>query len=102
MEEVSRDSTYFPNTNHKHRFQSSLLTGEYEKPWLKDPVFKKTKWNNVIVGIFFVLGFAGAAGIAFLLTYNYKQLDVSQHAHAHWDRPCLQWSLTCCLSIVSS
>jgi beta-glucanase (GH16 family) len=73
MEETTQN--YFPNTSRKHRFTSSLLTSEYEKPWLNDPVFRKTRWNNVIVGLFFILGFAGAGGIAFLLTWPYVQKD---------------------------
>jgi len=45
----------------KRRFRSSKLRGDYEKPWLKDPKFKKTKWNAVIVYILVFLTIAGAA-----------------------------------------
>ncbi|KPM42899.1 hypothetical protein AK830_g3612 [Neonectria ditissima] len=65
--------TYFPNSSIKHRFKSSLLTGSYEKPWLNDPALKKTRWNNLIVGLSFILGFAGAGAIAFILVWPYRQ-----------------------------
>ncbi|KAF7556471.1 hypothetical protein G7Z17_g1392 [Cylindrodendrum hubeiense] len=52
MSESSTPSR-FPNVNSNHRFKSSLLTGEYEKPWLSDPAMKKTRWNNAILCLIF-------------------------------------------------
>jgi hypothetical protein len=45
----------------KRRFRSSKLRGEYEKPWLEDPRFKRTKYNALIICFLVLLGLAGAA-----------------------------------------
>lgn len=44
----------------KGRFKSSKLVGPYEKPWLKDPKFKKTRWNTAIVSFWATAGIVGA------------------------------------------
>lgn len=59
----------------KHKFKSYRLRGAYEKPWLKDPDVKKTRWNNVIVGTWILLGFIGAGVIAFFSAWPYRPLD---------------------------
>lgn len=61
----------------KHKFKTYRLRGEYEKPWLADPAMKKTRWNNLIVGIFILLGFAGAGVICFVTVWPYRPADVS-------------------------
>jgi beta-glucanase (GH16 family) len=57
----------------KHRFKSYRLKGEYEKPWLTDPALKKTRWNNIIVSTFVLLGFAAAAAICYITIIPYQQ-----------------------------
>lgn len=47
-------------------FISHRLRGEYEKPWLADPKFKRTKMNNYIILGFVLLGIAGAGAVAYL------------------------------------
>lgn len=70
--EVARDP--FADTGmSKHRFKSYRLKGEYEKPWLKDPAMKKTRWNNVIVGIFIFLGFAAGGVVCYFTAIPYVQ-----------------------------
>lgn len=74
----SQDSFTFPdmvagNSSGKHKFKSYRLRGDYEKPWLTDPAMKKTRWNNLIVGIFVLLGFAGAGAICFLTAWPYRE-----------------------------
>lgn len=68
----------FPETpSGKHKFKSYRLRGEYEKPWINDPAMKKTRWNNLIVGLFILLGFAGAGAICFVTVWPYRPADVS-------------------------
>lgn len=67
----------FPDIISKHKFKSYKLKGAYEKPWLKDPAMKKTKWNNLIVGLFILAGFAGSGAIAFLTVWPYREGPVS-------------------------
>lgn len=71
----SRDGFPFPDiaTGGKHKFKSYRLKGPYEKPWLTDPAMKKTRWNNLIVGIFVLLGFAGAGAICFFTAWPYRE-----------------------------
>lgn len=57
----------------KHKFKSYRLKGAYEKPWLGDAALKKTRWNNVIVGVFVLLGFAGAGAICFFTAWPYRE-----------------------------
>lgn len=70
----------FPDVTSKHRFKSYRLKGEYEKPWLTDPAMKKTKWNNVIVGTFMLLGVAAAGVICWFTVAPYRQGEVSPHS----------------------
>ncbi|KAL1849605.1 hypothetical protein Daus18300_013212 [Diaporthe australafricana] len=49
----------------RKRFVSYRLRGEYEKPWLEDPKFKRTKYNNYVVYVFMFLGVCAAAVVAF-------------------------------------
>ncbi|KAF3769509.1 family 16 glycoside hydrolase [Cryphonectria parasitica EP155] len=50
----------------RKRFVSYRLRGEYEKPWLADPKFKRTKVNNYIIWAFIALGIAAAGAVAYL------------------------------------
>lgn len=50
----------------RKRFVSYRLRGEYEKPWLQDPKFKRTKVNNFVIYGFIALGVAAAAAVAYL------------------------------------
>lgn len=50
----------------RKRFISYRLRGEYEKPWLQDPKFKRTKVNNYIIYGFMALGVMAAAAVAYL------------------------------------
>lgn len=50
----------------RKRFISYRLRGEYEKPWLQDPKFKRTKVNNYIIYSFIALGIAAAGAVAYL------------------------------------
>lgn len=52
----------------KRLFVSYRLNGAYEKPWVTDPKMKRVRYGNYIVYSFLVLGFVGAAAIAFLIT----------------------------------
>lgn len=49
----------------RKRFVSYRLRGEYEKPWLQDPKFKRTKVNNYVIYGFIALGVAAAAAVAY-------------------------------------
>lgn len=60
-------------------FQSYRLVGEYEKPWLSNKAMKSTRWNDLIVGIFILLGLIGAGVIGFFTVWPYRQGDVSFH-----------------------
>jgi hypothetical protein len=68
----------------KHRFKSYRLKGEYEKPWLTDPALKKTRWNNIIVSTFVLLGFAAAAAICYITIIPYKQGEVRLPLPHRW------------------
>lgn len=50
----------------RKRFISYRLRGEYEKPWLSDPKFKRTKFNNYIIWGFILLGIGVAGAVAYL------------------------------------
>lgn len=50
----------------RKRFVSYRLRGEYEKPWLQDPKFKRTKINNYVIWGFVALGVAAAGAVAYL------------------------------------
>ncbi|CAN8097111.1 unnamed protein product [Discula destructiva] len=50
----------------RKRFITYRLRGEYEKPWLQDPKFKRTKTNNYIIYGFIALGIVAAGAVAFL------------------------------------
>lgn len=49
----------------RKRFVSYRLRGEYEKPWLEDPKFKRTKYNNYVIYVFVFLGVCAAGVVAF-------------------------------------
>lgn len=49
----------------RKRFVSYRLRGEYEKPWLEDPKFKKTKYNNYVVYVFVFLGVCAAGVVSY-------------------------------------
>jgi hypothetical protein len=68
----------------KHRFQSTRLRGEYEKPWLKDPALKKTRWNNIIVGTLMALGLVGAGLICYFTSAPFKQKDASLFPNSYY------------------
>ncbi|ATY61835.1 Concanavalin A-like lectin subgroup [Cordyceps militaris] len=59
----------------KHRFKSSRLRGDYEKPWLEDKDMRKTRWNNIIIGTLILLGFAAAGVVVFFMSKPYVQKD---------------------------
>jgi hypothetical protein len=63
----------------KRIFQSYRLVGEYEKPWLSNKAMKSTKWNDLIVGIFILLGIVGGAVVGFFTVWEYRQPEVSFH-----------------------
>lgn len=69
----SRDDFPFQDMAGKYKFRSYRLAGEYQKPWLTDPGMKKTRWNNLIVGVFILLGFAGAGVICFFTVWPYRE-----------------------------
>lgn len=48
-----------------------------EKPWLKDPKFKRTKFNNWIIWGFVALGVAIAGLVAFLQIRGSLPTEVS-------------------------
>lgn len=62
----------------KRKFKSYRLREDYPKPWLEDKDMKKTRWNNIIIGTLILLGFAGAAVVAFFMSKPYVQKDASQ------------------------
>lgn len=49
----------------RKRFVSYRLRGEYEKPWLEDPKFKRTKYNNYVIYVFVFLGVCAAGVVAY-------------------------------------
>ncbi|KFZ13159.1 hypothetical protein V501_03864 [Pseudogymnoascus sp. VKM F-4519 (FW-2642)] len=59
----------------KHQFRSYRLTGEYEQPWIKDKRMKKTRYNNLIVYAFMVIGFGVAGYICFAATQSVPKHD---------------------------
>lgn len=61
----------------RKRFISYRLRGDFEKPWLKDPKFKKTKVNNWIIYGFVLLGTALAGLVAWLQIKGSLPTDVS-------------------------
>lgn len=61
----------------RKRFISHRLRGEYEKPWLQDPKFKRTKVNNYIIYGFMVLGVAAAGAVAYLQIRGSLPTEVS-------------------------
>ncbi|KJZ74227.1 hypothetical protein HIM_06458 [Hirsutella minnesotensis 3608] len=56
----------------KRKFRSYRLRGEYDRPWLADPAVRKTRWNNLIVRGFILLGFIGSAVIGFFTVLPYR------------------------------
>lgn len=93
----------FPETpSGKHKFKSYRLRGEYEKPWLVDPAMKKTRWNNLIVGIFILLGFAGAGVICFFTVWPYRPADVSSLPWILMECGLCEWDLRLTWSAVLS
>lgn len=61
----------------KHTFKSYRLVGEYEKPWLANKAMRSTRWNDLIVATFILLGLIGAGVIGFFTVWPYRQGDVS-------------------------
>lgn len=49
----------------RKRFISYRLRGEYEKPWLEDPKFNRTKYNNWIVLVWIFIGVCAAGVVAY-------------------------------------
>ncbi|KAK7740512.1 hypothetical protein SLS53_005355 [Cytospora paraplurivora] len=60
----THDSVVF-NGRSRKRFVSYRLRGEYEKPWLEDPKFNKTKYNNYIVYAWVFIGVCAAGVVAY-------------------------------------
>jgi len=60
-------------------FQSYRLVGDYEKPWLSNKAMKSTRWNDLIVGIFILLGIIGGSIVGFFTVWPYRQPEVSLH-----------------------
>ncbi|ROV99140.1 hypothetical protein VMCG_06687 [Cytospora schulzeri] len=60
----THNSTLFAGKN-KKRFVSYRLRGEYEKPWLEDPKFNRTKYNNWVVYFWIFIGVCAAAVVAY-------------------------------------
>lgn len=63
----------------KRKFRSYTLREPYEKPWLADPNFKKTRVNNWIVLAFVFLGCVGAALYIYFTIQPYIPQPVSVH-----------------------
>lgn len=66
MDNPSNRSSTLELAKSRKRFVSYRLRGEYEKPWLDDPKFKRTKANNYIIYGFMALGVAVAGAVAYL------------------------------------
>jgi hypothetical protein len=81
----------------KHIFQSYRLVGEYEKPWLSNKAMKSTKWNDLIVGIFILLGIVGGAVVGFFTVWEYRQQDVSFHCCCSIEETSANKTLQMCL-----
>lgn len=65
MDNPSSRGSNFETMKNRKRFVSYRLRGEYEKPWLQDPRFKRTKVNNYIIYGFMILGVAIAGAVAY-------------------------------------
>lgn len=65
MDNPSNRSSTLDTVKSRKRFVSYRLRGEYEKPWLQDPKFKRTKVNNYIIYGFMALGVVIAGVVAF-------------------------------------
>lgn len=65
MDSPSNRSSTLDAAKGRKRFVSYRLRGEYERPWLQDPKFKRTKANNYIMYAFMVLGLVLAGVVAF-------------------------------------
>ena len=63
----------------RRRFKSYRLRAAYEKPWLRDPNLGSTRWNDLVVCVFVLLGLLGAGGIAFVTVWPYRSGDVSSY-----------------------
>lgn len=63
----------------RRRFKSYRLRAAYEKPWLRDPNLGSTRWNDLVVCVFVLLGLLGAGGIAFATVWPYRSGDVSSY-----------------------
>ncbi|KAI9898346.1 hypothetical protein N3K66_006706 [Trichothecium roseum] len=59
----------------RRRFKSYRLRAAYEKPWLRDPNVGSTRWNDLVVCVFVLLGLLGAGGIAFATVWPYRSGD---------------------------
>ncbi|KUI55551.1 Beta-1,3-glucan-binding protein [Cytospora mali] len=60
----THNSAVFTGKTRK-RFVSYRIRGEYEKPWLEDPKFNRTKYNNYVVYVFIVIGVCLAGVVAY-------------------------------------
>ncbi|PHH91249.1 hypothetical protein CDD83_1208 [Cordyceps sp. RAO-2017] len=70
----------------RRRFISYRLRGQYEKPWLVEKGFKKTRLNNIIVGSLTLLGVLASAAISFLIIRPYQNLEYCLVHEDHFDR----------------
>lgn len=61
----THSSAVFTGSKSRKRFISYRLRGEYEKPWLEDPKFNRTKYNNWIVCVWVFIGVCVAAVVAY-------------------------------------
>lgn len=61
----THSSAVFTGSKSRKRFISYRLRGEYEKPWLQDPKFNRTKYNNWIVCVWVFIGVCAAAVVAY-------------------------------------
>ncbi|KAJ3474954.1 hypothetical protein NLG97_g9632 [Lecanicillium saksenae] len=59
----------------RRKFKSYRLRAEYPKPWLQDKDIKKTRWNNIIVGTWILIGFIAAGVVAYFMSKPYVQKD---------------------------
>jgi hypothetical protein len=71
-----RDSTY-SRVPVKRRFNSYLLTGEYERPWVNDKRLKRIRVNNYIIWGFIVAGLAVSGYINYHATTQVPKHSVS-------------------------
>lgn len=84
MDNPSNRSSTFDTVKTRKRFVSHRLRGEYEKPWLQDPKFKRTKVNNYIIYSFMALGVAIAGAVVYFEIRGSLPTEVSSDT----SRPC--------------